>query len=91
MSIVIAQQIKIMMRYHHSHLGNQLLKGQTNPKTQNADREKTFILTLYRWAVIRRIITEESMEASKSWKQLGARAPLSQYLVYHNSKPALTA
>lgn len=44
MSIIIAQQIKIMMRYHHSHLGNQLLKGQTNPKTQkeNAAREKTF-------------------------------------------------
>lgn len=42
MSIIIAQQIKIMMRYHHSHLGNQLLKGQTTPKTQNADREKMF-------------------------------------------------
>lgn len=36
MSIIIAQQIKIMMRYHHSHLGNQLLKRQTNQKTQNA-------------------------------------------------------
>lgn len=42
MSIIIAQQIKIMMRYHHRNLGNQLLKGQTTPKTQNADREKMF-------------------------------------------------
>lgn len=33
MSIIIAQQIKIMMRYHHSHLGNQLLKRTDKPKT----------------------------------------------------------